>query len=192
MTLFDLIFILVFFTTVGLLVATAVAALRGRGRQAVVRLRRLGIFVAAYLVIVVATSLASPQRVLDVNERQCFDDWCIAVDGVEHAPAGADVNYTVALRISCRARRRPQRETGVSVYVLDDRGRRYEPQDDPDAIPFDVRLDPGESVIATRRFVLPVDAHNPGVVIAHGRFPGMFIIGDDQSLFHKPSVVRFP
>ncbi len=35
-------------------------------------------------------------------------------------------------------------------------------------------------------------SRHPGLVIAHRRFPGIFIIGDDQSLFHKPSVIQFP
>jgi len=192
MTIFDLICMAAFFATAILLVATVVAALRGRRRLALGLLRGLAIFITVYLVVIVVVSLASPQRVLQLNDPQCFDDWCIAVASVEQAPVADDVSYTVALRVFSRARGRPQRENGVSVYMLDGYGRQYQPQDDPDAVPLDVLLDPGESVIATRRFVLPADARNPGLVVAHGRFPGMLIIGDDRSLLHKPSVVRFP
>ena len=147
---------------------------------------------AAYLVTVAAASLTTPQRLIQMREAQCFDDWCIAVDRAVPTAAGRDVEYTVTLRVFSRARRRTQRENGVSVYVLDDRGRRYEPRDDPRAVPLDVQLRAGESVTTTRSFVLPADAENPGLVVAHARFPGMFIIGDNESLFHKPSVVRFP
>lgn len=189
MTAFDLIFIAVFFAIVGMLVATAVAASRGRGRRAVSILRRLGICIAAYLAIVVIVSLTSPPRVLHMNEPQCFDDWCISVDRVERTAAGADVSYAVTLRLFSRARGRPQRENGVSVYLLDDHGRRYQPTEDPQAVPLNVQLNPGESRSATRRFLLPTDAHNPGLVVAHGWFPGMFIIADGQSFLHKPTVV---
>ena len=192
MSIFDLIFIAVFFIRVITLVATAVAAIRGRRRRALGILRVLGVFIAAYLAVVIVVSLASPLRLLSLNEPQCFDDWCIAVEQVARTPAGAEVPYDVTLRLSSRARRVAQRETGGSVYVLDDRGRRYQPADDPQAIPLNVLLQPGESVTATRRFTLPAEAHNPGLVFAHGRFPGMFIIGNDESLFHKPTVIRFP
>jgi hypothetical protein len=192
MSIFDLIFIAVFLITVITLVATAVAAIRRRGRRALGILRVLGVFVAAYLAVVAVVSLASPQRVLSLHEPQCFDDWCISVDHVEQTPAGADISYEVTLRLFSRAHRVSQRENGGSVYVLDDRGRRYEPAKDPQAVPFNVLLGPGDSALATRRFTLPADARNPGLVFAHGRFPGLFIIGNNESLFHKPTIVRFP
>ena len=182
----------VFFTIVILLVAVAVTAISGRRRLALGLLLGLGGFITVYLTVVILTSLASPRRMIQLNEPQCFDDWCVSVDQVDRTPAGANTLYTATIRLHSRARGRPQRENGVSVYLLDDLGRRYEPQEDPQAVPFNVLLAPGESVIATRRFLAPADAPYPGLVIAHGRFPGIFIIGDDQSLYHKPSVIQFP
>jgi len=190
MTVFDLVFIMVFFSTVIMLVATVVAAGRGRGRRAVNILCGLGIFIAAYLAVIVVVSLTSPPQALHLNEPQCFDDWCISVDHVETTTTGTDVSYAVTLRLFSRARGRPQRENGVSVYLLDDHGRRYQPAEDQQAVPLNVQLNPGESKNAIRKFILPMDAHRPGLVVAHGRFPGMFIIADDQSLFHKPMVVN--
>ncbi len=192
MTVFDLVFIGVFLVAVLLLLATVVAAVRTRRRRALGLLRGLGALASVYLTIVIVVSLASPGRTIQRREPRCFDDWCVSVEQVDQAPAGTDISYSVAIRLSSRARGRPQRENGVTVYMLDDRGRRFEAQEDPDAVPMNVLLHPGESVIARRQFLLPVDTRNPGLVIAHGRFPGMFIIGDDQSLLHKPSVVRFP
>lgn len=192
MTIFDLIFIAVFFTTAIMLVVAVVAAIAGRHRRAIGTLRALGVLLAAYLVTVIAASLTTPQRLIHMREAQCFDDWCIAVDRAEGSPEGENVLYAVTLRVFSRARRATQRENGVTVYVLDDRGRHYTPRDDPRAAPFNVRLGPGESVTTTRSFVLPADAEHPGLIVAHSRFPGMFIIGDNESLLHKPSVVRFP
>jgi len=192
MTIFDVIFIAAFLATVVLLMSTVVAAIGGRRRSVLSRLLGLGVFVTVYLAVIVVASLRSPQRLFALNEPQCFDDWCVSVDDLEQMPAGTEVSYAVTLRLFSRARRRAQRENGVSVYLLDDRGRRYEPQADPHAIPLNARLDPGEALIAIMRFIVPADIHNPDLVIAHRRFPGMFIIGDDQSLFHKPSVIRLP
>ena len=191
MTIFDLTFIGVFFATVITLVVAAVAAIRRR-RRARGLLRGLGVFLAVYLGVVVAVSLLSPRRIVRLGEAQCSDDWCLTVDHVDRTPAGPEILYTVTIRLFSRARGRAQRENGVRVYVLDDRGRRHGAQEDPRAVPFNVLLQPGDSVIAVRRFLVPADARNPGLVVARGRFPGLFIIGDEQSLFHKPSVVRFP
>jgi hypothetical protein len=192
MTIFDLTFLGVVLVTLVTLLATAVAAVRRRRRRAQGLLRGLGVLLAVYLGVVIVVSLVSPRRAIGLHEPRCSDDWCITVDHVDRTPAGSEVAYTVTFLISSRARGRAQRENGVRAYVLDDRGRRYEAQEDPQAVPFNVLLHPGDSVMATRRFLVAADAHDPGVILARGRFPGMFIIGDEQSLFHKPSVVRFP
>ena len=191
MTIFDLIFIAVFFATVIMLVVVAITVIRGRRRQAFVIARGLVLFDVAYLLVIVVVSLATPARVLHLHEPQCFDDWCLSVEQVESTLSGAESTYTTTLRLFSRARGRAQRENGVSVYLLDEQGRRYEPMDEPHSVSLNVMLSPGESANATRKFTVPADVNNPVLVVAHGRFPGMFIIGDSQSLFHRPSIVRF-
>jgi len=47
---------------------------------------------------------------------------------------------------------------GTVVYLTDSAGRRYDPLVDPEAVRLDTRLQPGESVIAMRRFVVAADA----------------------------------
>lgn len=191
MTIFDLLFLAVFFTTVVMLVLAGIAALRRRRARALAFVRRLGIFVGAYLGIVIAVSLLSPPRVLNTDDEQCSDDWCIAVTDAHRQPAADAQSYDVTLRVSSRARRRAQRERGVHVYLMDNRGRCYDPMPDPAVIPFDILLQPQEAVHVTRVFNLPVDAHDPVLVVSHdGWFPGLFIIGDSGSLFHKRPVVR--
>lgn len=192
MTLFDLLFAVVFLASVLALLAAGVAAARSRRRRALGILGGWAAGFGIYLAAVIAVSLASPRRVVPLREPQCFDDWCISVDRVEASPEDAEVLYTVDLLLHSRARGRAQREKGVRVYVLDGLGRRFEAEPDPGAVPLDLLLGPGESAVATRRFRLPADAPTPGLVVAHGRFPGLFIAGDDQSLFHAPSVVQFP
>jgi len=191
MTIFDLLFIALFFTVVVLLVVAAVSALRGRRVRAITILSRLGILIGVYFVILILVSLLSPRRVLNVGENQCWDDWCIAVTDVRRAPADTVVSYVLTLRISSRARRRAQRERGVVVYLLDDRDRRYEPVVDTAAVPFDIMLQPQEAVTSTRTFEIPTDANNLVLVVAHAwRFPGCCIIGDSQSFLHKRTAVR--
>jgi hypothetical protein len=191
MTVFDLVFVVVFLTSVIMLVSAGVAALRQRIAQARATLRRLGIMVGVYLGIVIVVSLLSPRRVLNVGDAQCWDDWCIAVTDVRRPAAERARSYEVDFRVSSRARRRAQRERSVTVYLMDDRGRCYDPETDPAAAPFDVLLQPQQAVATTRRFNLPADAHDPVLVVSHeGWLPGNVIIADSESLFHKRTVVR--
>ena len=193
MNIFDLLFIALFLATVATLLTAASFAIRGRGANALGLLRRLCICAGAYLGIIVLTSLFWPRTALQVGDRRCFDDWCIAVEGASRQPAGGHVTYRVNLRLSSTARRVSQRENNLAVYLTDDRGRRFDPAWNQADIPFNVQLGPQESVIATRIFEVPADAHDPGLVIAHeGGFPiGWFIIGY-ETWFHKPAIVRLP
>jgi len=190
-TIFDLLFIIAFLSAVVLLVLSAIAVIRRRRARAVALLRNLGIFVAVYFSIVILVSLLSPRRVLHVGDVQCWDDWCIAVADAQRQPTDAGVAYGVTFLVSSRARGRPQRERGVQVYLMDDRGRRYDPLPDQADQPFDVLLQPSETMQITRTFALPAEVHAPVLVVSHGgHFPACCIIGDSESLFHKPTVVQ--
>jgi len=193
MTIFDLLFIVVFFASVGALAAAAFAAIRGQQVRALNILRRLGVSAFAYLAIVVIVALFSPQRVLRVGEPWCFDDWCLSVENVSRTPASGQVAYDVSLRIFSRARRVAQRARGAWIYLIDGRGNRYAPEPDSSAVPLDVQLQAGESVTTARIFKVPADADDLGLITGHGGpgcFPGCFIIGDASSLFHKRTFVR--
>jgi hypothetical protein len=191
MTVFDLLFIAVFFTALGMLFLAILAALRGRRARALALLRRLAIFAGVYLGIIILVSLLSPRRVLQVGDDQCWDDWCMTVTNVQRRPADSVTRYVVTIRISSRARRADQRALDAHVYLIDDRGRRYDPVPDPADIPFDILLHPQEAISMTRVFELAADVQDPVLVASHGEgFPGWFIIGDSASLFHKRTVVR--
>lgn len=190
-SIFDLLFIVVFLATVATLLSAAFLANRGQAARALVVLRRYCICAGAYLGIVVLTSVFWPGTVLQVGDPRCFDDWCIAVENASRQPAGGRVSYAVTLRLSSRARRVSQRENGVVVYLTDNRGRRYDPAQNQSDVPLSVQLGPQESITATRVFEVPADTHEFGLVIAHeGGFPiGWFIVGY-ETWFHKPAIVR--
>ncbi len=195
MTIFDLLFIVVVLASVATLAAIVASALRGRLRQAVKLLAVYGVCLALYLSVVVVVSLVSPQRVLALGENRCFDDWCIAADDIARSGSPTRVEYTVTLRVSNQAQRVPQRENGVAVYMMDEKGRRFESAAGPSAAPFNVLLQPGQSVTTTRTFKVSGASGQLVLVVEHegpSRFPGMFIIGDDSSLFHKSMIVRLP
>jgi hypothetical protein len=129
-------------------------------------------------------SLASPQRVLGLGENRCSEDWCIAVEDIARSTSPLGAEYVVRFRMSSRALRAPQRENGLVVYLVDEKGRRYGPAEDPAAVPFNVLLQPGQAVATIRRFSVCSGSRKLGVVVGRegsNSIPGRFIIGDDTS-----------
>ncbi len=191
MTLFDLLFILLFLTSVITLVTTAVVAIRGRLATASRILRNWAICAVIYMAIVEAVALATPQRIIQIGEYRCFDDWCFAVEHADHQGS----TYTLTMRVSSEAKRVSQREKGVNVFLVDAQGRRFSPAPDPSAVPFDVLLQPGEAVETKRSYTLPGDAREVGAAVVHEGsycFPGCFIIGDDANPLYKRTIVPVP
>lgn len=191
MTIFDLLFIVLFLTAAASLIAVAWFAIRRDFSRAGRVLLRLLVGAAAYMAVVVVVSLVLPRRAVKIGEAQCFDDWCVSVDGFKRTPERDRAAYSVDLRLSSRARRVAQRENNLTVYLTDDRGRRYDPVGDTTAARFNVLLQPQESVVVSRTFLLPSDAIEVGAEVTHeGGFPiGWFIIGYD-TWFRKPPLVR--
>jgi len=180
MGIFDLVLIIsVLLSLVTMLIAIGLSIAR-RWRSVLQLLAGWGIYVAAYLTVVIVVSWLLPARRIRADENLCFDDWCIAVDRIEHGAAlGSSANYRIAFRITSRARRRPQRERNVRVYLVDTHGERLEasiPNGEP---AFDTLLVPGETVRTLREFDVPLDVTPDRLVITHrGGFPiGWFIIG---------------
>jgi hypothetical protein len=183
-----------FLTALFSLLSAGVAALHGRRARALRTLRVLGVCAAIYLAIVCIVSAATPRKILNVGDPQCADDWCISVEGAERARWNFAVSFDVNLRVFSRARRVSQRENHVVVYLTDDQSRRFDSIPEPSEVPFNVLLQPGESVTTHRIFRLPPDARGVGVVVSRegsalGCLPGCFVIAENNWL-HKLPVVR--
>lgn len=191
MNLFEPLFVLLVLVTVATLLTAAVLAVAGKSGRAGRIIRRLGIGASVYFAIVISVSIVSPQQVYRLGDAQCFDDWCIAVVGARWMGSPPVERYEVTLRLSNRARRVPMGEKGTVVYLVDTRGRRYDPLPDELNVRLDTMLQPGESINATRRFDVPRDAPNLGLIYTHqGGFPiGWFII-TEGGWFQKPPIVR--
>ena len=191
MSIFDLLFIALFFASVATLLTVAVLAITGRRTQALRILRRYAICLVIYLSIVFIVAFVTPRRIVSPGANRCFDDWCIAVE----RSVRAGISCTVTFRLSSEARRVTQREKNIAVYLTDDRDRRFDPQPAPSEIPFDVSLAPGQAVETTRTFLIPSDARSLGVVIYHQGpycFPGCFIIGEEGNPLRKRAIVPLP
>jgi hypothetical protein len=191
MNIFEPLFLLLVLTTVVTLGTAGVCLIRGAFGRAGRILRRLAVGAAAYFAIVIVVSLVSPQRVFQIGDTRCFDDWCIAVVGAQWASPAAGSRYEVTLRLSNRARRRPMGEKGTVVYLTDAKGRRYDPLRDGADVTFDTVLQPGQSTMATRRFDVPRGTPGLDLVYVHeGGFPIGWLIITEGGWFQKPAVVR--
>ncbi len=195
MTIFDLLFVALAMASVGTLLAAGISLVVGRFRRAFTLLGALALGLTLYLGVVVAVSLLSAPRELAFGENRCFDDWCIAVEDVSRTSSAAGATYTATLRLSNRARRVSQRENGIDIFLQDASGRRFSAAADPAATPFNVLLEPGQSLTTRRLFEVSNASAPLFLAIAHeggARFPGVFIIGDDSSIAHPPTLVRLP
>jgi len=185
----ELLFLLLVLASIGTWITAAISAVRGRGERAGRILLWWMLCAAVYMTVVMIVSIVRPRRVYAVGDMQCFDDWCITVADARRPAPGKP--YDVSLRLSSRAKRVPQGEKGTVVYLTDAEGRRYNPLPDAAAVPFDTMLQPGESVMATRRFEVPGDARDVGLIYAHeGGFPiGWLIIGEGGWFGKRPIVM---
>jgi len=192
--IFELLFILIVLATIVALATAAFQAIRGQRRKSLRILSVSAMSLAAYFAICCASTLLTPRRVLDLQEPECFDDWCVQLDAINKSASGSSTNYTATIRIFSQAKRVSQRENGIAFYLEDDLGHRYPAIPNLSDIPSNALLQPGESVTLTRGFQLPSTAHAAGFVATHqGGFPiGWFIIGENQSLFHKEAIWRLP
>ena len=191
MTVFDLLFIVLFFTAIGTLIVAAVLPVRGRGARALRFLGELAVCTAVYVGIVYAATALSREVVLRIGDPQCSDDWCIAVENSKRTPMNAIVGYDVTLRIFSRARRVSQREMNArDVYLVDSRWKRYDPVRAGTEVPLNTLPQPGESVRTSRRFELPASVRGVGLMVDRVPvFPVCPIIGECGA-FHKGTTVR--
>ena len=208
MTIFDLLFLVSVagcaFAVVGLFGALVVRRWAA-ARAILLALVGYGLLYALGLV---AVSALSPQRVIPTGQAQCFDDWCVAVSHAAQAPTlhvgeqtiGAQGRFlVVTLQVTSTAKRVSQREQIAQVYLVDGAGRRYDisavGQRALDAAELsgpalDSAIEPGGTFIHTVVFDAPADATNFSIVVAHPAFPGVVVIGDDQSFFHHPTLMQ--
>jgi len=190
MTVFDLLFLLLFFATTVSLLAAAWLGLRGQRRRAGKILVRILMGAAVYFAAIIAVSLASPRRVMKTGERQCSDDMCVSVNGYSKSPGKAGIEYRVEVGLFNQGRGVSQRENNLVMYLTDDQGRRYDPVLGNRDTPLNILLRPQDSAVATRLFLIPETAKGVSAVITHeGGFPIRWFIIDYDTWFRKPPVV---
>lgn len=204
MTLSDLLFLVAMLSTVGATLRIAYLLLRKRRAQAGRAARRWAIFAGVYCAALLVTSMLQPRAVVALGEPRCFDEWCVAVDGAtRRASIGgsrARGDYViVSTRILNRGRGRRQRERDVYALLRDEHGAtRRQTVDGQAALirstggasQLTDSIDAGASERVELVFDVPSDAQSFQFMVAHAWFPHALIIGDAESVFHRPAVVE--
>ncbi|MBL8076721.1 MAG: hypothetical protein JNM55_02065 [Anaerolineales bacterium] len=206
--MFDLLFLLIVLVTAIIFLVTLINLIRKRFVQTRRLLLYYGLGLAIYFFILIAVSLTSPQRVVAMKETRCFDDWCLAIEDVKLLdelnkvkPDG--VFYVIKLELSNQARGRSQRAGSVAIHLFDENGNQYDLsavgqsalEAQQGAIPpLTSTIEVGQVITTFQVFDLPREAHDVVLTIEHpvGFSPGWFIIGDESSLLHKPTIVHLP
>ena len=152
----------------------------------------IGVWVV-YLCVLIGVSLGQQQRVVAIGEPQCFDDMCFTVTGVEEMPGFLIQDGRRLMRVTIRVTNRGRRGAARRVYLgLSGRceGTRLGTVAGSERRGLTARLAGGDSVVSEPIFEVAADATGLGLVLTHGQSqPGVLVIGDSDSLFHKKTVV---
>ena len=154
--------------------------------------------VGVYVVAVIVVSRLAPQKIINIGDSYCMDIWCIGVEKVNTMPRGGDIVYKIDVRIFSDANTVKTSAKGASVYLLDERGRRFQLVNDPSVIPFDTPLDPRESIHTTLTFAVAADAQHLFLPCSYHHigdeasvpFWVKLYFGSDANFQHKRTMLR--
>jgi len=155
--LLGLAYLVLLVTAMGLLSSVAILIARKFRLAVKVAVASIGTLVA-YLVAAALISMVTPQRVINVGDSYCWDLWCMGIEKVNAIPRGQEVMYKVDVRIFSDANTVKTSSDDASVYLMDDRGRRFPLMQDPDVIPINTPLTPGQKINTTLTFVAATNA----------------------------------
>ena len=204
MTLYELVFILLF---LGSVISLLLSAFLWRRRASWKILVALASVWSVYLAILAVTDVLSSEKVFKVGEDECFDEMCFAVAGVQILPeqalnpASTNVSriYVVTIRVVSHSRGRAQAEGGLRGRLYD--GGTYINVSEAAQKAYDARngespgltqrIAPGESIQSVLVFDVPQRIAHPALTLDHGFTPGYFVIGESP-FFHKPNIHQLP
>jgi hypothetical protein len=153
-------------------------------------LRALAGLVAVYVLALIGVSILTPQKIGSAGQAYCVDIWCIGIEKVSPMTSSNEITYKVDVRIFSDANTVKTSGKGFSLFLVDERGRRYPMLKDSSVIPFDLSLDPGQSVNTSLTFVTRPDARELFLTVDSPIFWAARLCFADGSLLHKPTLLR--
>ena len=182
---------LVMLGTFALFLASSAYFVIGQFRRGAKLLGITVVVISVYVLAVGVVSLFRPQTIVDVGDSYCSDLWCIGIDRVNASRGENETTYKLDVRIFSDAYSVKTSAQGASLYLFDERGRRFPLVADPSVIPFDVTLDPREVVRTSLTFVTSPDVRHL-FLSGDGRRPfwTKLYFASDWSLWQKPALLR--
>ncbi len=189
---------LVLWTLVGM-AGVAIARLRGetaRFRRGAATLSAIWV---GYAAVLVGVSLAQPIRRYNVGQERCFGSMCYAVTNAEE-PRGFLVRgeeperlLRVLVRVTNRDRERTESEPGLTAYLVDEQGRRWDQVPGLGGVRLTTAVTPGGSILSEPVFRPARDATGLGLVLEHtGWTWARLTVGDAESYVHRPAEMTVP
>jgi hypothetical protein len=175
------------------LLGTVVSLARNRRAEAVKNVAWVTTVAGVYLVVLLAVSAFQTQRVVAIEQNQCFGSMCFRVIGVDEVPglvSGA-TDRVVRVRIAIANRgRSAAEEPAIRAYLLDSRGRRWVTLPGLTGNRLTSRISGESEIVSQPMFRVGIDATGLGLVLTHGSWQSRnLIIGDSDSVAHKPTIV---
>jgi hypothetical protein len=210
--LIELLGTLVFLATVAGaigMVITLIYAVIARRRR-LIRAVLIGsvIWIATYSVVLMGASLLTSQRVLEPHQERCFDEMCFsALQATTQTTLGAGAKaqtaqglyYVVTVQLRNASQRTAQKPDHPTFFLVDGQGHEYQPSPTgQQAIgqqpTWETRLQPSEAQPRTLVFDAPAllwqQAPEPRLGISEGSWPTPLIIGDENSPWHKKTLIQ--
>jgi len=174
-------------------VGTAISLMRERRAEALKHSVWLTLVAGVYLLTLLAVSVFQKQRVIPIGQEQCYGEMCFAVVGVDEVPGLVAADDSRVIRVAIRVTNRghaAQSEGLIEAYLLDSQGRVWEPLAGLSGNRLNGRVAGGSEMLSQPMFRVAKDAAGLGLVFTHGSWqPGRLVIGDSDSLGHRPDTV---
>jgi hypothetical protein len=186
-----LVLLLSLVASVVMAVTLPVLWLTGKRKGALQLITSWAAYVVLYLTIATALTLAgavkAPNRA--VGEEVCADSGCFAVDRVDTAAAAPGTSYTLYWHLSSTDKQLTKHfpGKGLQLYLFDERGRKFDLQDNANPNPLDVTLPGGATVHDSMTFVVPTDVHQLFLTAKYRPFTFQSLLPGELSLVpHRP------
>lgn len=184
---------LIGWTAIGLVGSLLSGVRRGDSRKA----RRGVLWIlsiwTAYLLVLVSVSRFSAQKSLPLRQAQCFGHLCFAVEGIEQLTTFAgrgqpgDRLLRVRIRVTNRGHTGREQDGDVRAYLLDSHGGRWLAVRGLTGVPLSSPVPAAGELLSEPVFSVPERVGPVQLVLTHGQWqPGALVIGDGDSLLHRP------
>jgi hypothetical protein len=175
------------------LLGSILSLARGRRAEALRNGAWVSVVGGAYLLTLLAVSTFQRQRVVAIGQDQCFGSTCFRVTGVDEVPGliAGSPDRVLRVHIAVTNHGPSAAEDGdIRAYLLDSRGRQWFALPGLSGNRLTSRIAGRSEIISQPMFRVAEDATGLGLVLTHGSWQArQFIVGDSDSLGHRPTVV---